>query len=264
MVPPPRHASVLPCRKSRRRPSSSISTSTSATSIAWPLRSPVARSAFSPRQDAQMPDRRPSPDRAGGHRRVLPDDRRGGGDGRGRSTSVLITNQIVSPGKIARLVALAKQAEVIACVDDERTSGTLTWPPAPPAFVCRSWWRSTSGKIVAASSPACRPSRSRNPSPAPNLRFSGLQAYQGKAQHVYELGRGWRSGPVDGSTRLTVEISVPTAWNAPSSAAGGPGLMPSRRTAASITRSRPAPTSSWTPITNGSRADPTSSRACSC
>ena len=115
--------------------------------------------------------------------------------------NILITNQIVSPRKLRRLAALAKQAEVMVCVDDEANLHDLeaaadVFGVRLPVLVevnigqnrCgvepgpRRWrWR----KSVA----ACR-----------NLRFAGIQAYHGKAQHIYDPGP--RAEVVDGAVSL--------------------------------------------------------------
>ena len=121
---------------------------------------------------------------------------------------VLVSNQIVGTPKIARLVALAKQARVAVCVDDPgnvmalneaATSIGVRLPvlvevnvgadrcgvePGEPAL--------TLAKQVAASS---------------GLRFGGLQAYHGAAQHIRDYTR--RKEAIDAAgekTRRTVEL----------------------------------------------------------
>ena len=121
---------------------------------------------------------------------------------------VLVSNQIVGTPKIARLVALAKQARVAVCVDDPgnvmalneaATSFGVRLPvlvevnvgadrcgvePGEPAL--------TLAKQVAASS---------------GLRFGGLQAYHGAAQHIRDYTR--RKEAIDAAgekTRRTVEL----------------------------------------------------------
>ena len=61
-------------------------------------------------------------------------------------------------------------------------------PRVRPASRSTCWSKSTSARIVAASRRARRRLRWRNKSlPARNLRFAGLQAYQGAAQHVRKV-----------------------------------------------------------------------------
>ena len=53
-------------------------------------------------------------------RLLLPEGERGRGDGRRGRLNVLVSNEIVDRRKIERLVALARRAEVLVCVDDPR------------------------------------------------------------------------------------------------------------------------------------------------
>ncbi len=100
---------------------------------------------------------------------------------------VLVSNGVVSPKKIDRLAALATRARVLVCVDDlanvadlsgaaQKYGGTIEClveidvgagrcgvPPGEPAVLI--------AKAISAAS---------------GLKFAGLQAYQGRAQHVYD------------------------------------------------------------------------------
>lgn len=98
---------------------------------------------------------------------------------------VLVSNQIVGASKIRRLVALAKQARVAVCVDDPGNVGDLD--AAAVAFGVRlpvlveinvGMDRCGVEPGEAAVALATRIARS------PGLRFAGLQAYHGSAQHV--------------------------------------------------------------------------------
>jgi len=103
----------------------------------------------------------------------------------GGVADVLVTNEIVGPRKLERLAALARRATIGVCVDDAgnvrdlqaaaaRAGATLATyveidvgmgrcgvPPGEPAVAL--------ARLIAAS---------------PNLRFAGLQAYHGRAQHM--------------------------------------------------------------------------------
>jgi 3-hydroxy-D-aspartate aldolase len=115
--------------------------------------------------------------------------------------NILITNQIVSPGKLRRLAALAKQAEVMVCVDDEANLHDLdaaaeSFGVRLPVLVEVNVGQNRCGVepgaptlALAKSIAACR-----------SLRFAGIQAYHGKAQHIYEHGR--RAEVVDGAVSL--------------------------------------------------------------
>ena len=102
---------------------------------------------------------------------------------------VLVTNEIVGRQKLRRLMALAGSARIGVCVDD-------------PAQVARS--RGRAGEAGIDPTGACRGQHGRQPLrrragrsrrstsrrrivDAPHLRFAGLQAYHGSAQHL----RSW-------------------------------------------------------------------------
>ena len=101
--------------------------------------------------------------------------------------NILITNQIVSTGKLRRLAALAKQAEVMVCVDDEANLHDLdaaaeVFGVRLPVLVEVNIGQNRCGVepgaptlALARSIAACR-----------SLRFAGIQAYHGKAQHIYD------------------------------------------------------------------------------
>jgi 3-hydroxy-D-aspartate aldolase len=104
--------------------------------------------------------------------------------------NVLVSNEIVGPGKIARLVGLAKQAEVAVCVDDpdnvrQLDDAATAFGVRLPVLVEINIGMNRCGvepgepavalaKLVA----GCR-----------GLRFAGLQAYHGRAQHIQDLAK---------------------------------------------------------------------------
>jgi D-serine deaminase-like pyridoxal phosphate-dependent protein len=116
---------------------------------------------------------------------------------------ILVSNQAIAPGKLARLVALSRIAKVAVCADDERGiaaieaaaeaaglrmtvlveidigAGRCGVEPGPPAVAL--------AERIAAS---------------PHLIFGGLQAYHGSAQH--RRTHEERAGRGDG-TRRTIE-----------------------------------------------------------
>ena len=101
--------------------------------------------------------------------------------------NILITNQIVSPGKLRRLASLAKQAEVMVCADDEANLRDLD--AAARAFGTQlavlvevNVGQNRCG--VEPGAPAL--ALSQAVAASPNLRFAGIQAYHGKAQHIYD------------------------------------------------------------------------------
>ncbi len=98
---------------------------------------------------------------------------------------VLVSNQIVGAPKIGRLAALAKQARVAVCVDD--ASNVAALHEAATAFGVRL---SVLVEVnvgsdrcgVEPGGPAL--ALAKQIAASPGLRFAGLQAYYGAAQHI--------------------------------------------------------------------------------
>lgn len=121
---------------------------------------------------------------------------------------VLVSNQIVGAPKIARLVALAKQARVAVCVDDAGNVAALS--EAATAFGVRlpvlievNVGADRCGVEAGESALAL----AKQIAASPGLRFGGLQAYQGAAQHIRDYTR--RKEAIDAAgekTRRTVEL----------------------------------------------------------
>jgi len=104
--------------------------------------------------------------------------------------NVLVSNQVVGAAKIARLLGLATQAEVAVCVDDPDNvrhldDGARAAGVRLPVLVELNIGMNRCGvepgdpvvdlaKLVAGSR---------------GLRFAGLQAYHGRAQHIQDLER---------------------------------------------------------------------------
>jgi 3-hydroxy-D-aspartate aldolase len=96
----------------------------------------------------------------------------------------------VSPRKIARLVALARQAEVAVCVDDAGNVGDLDTAARSmgvrlPVLVEIDVGMARCG--VPPGEPAL--ALAREVAGRRGLRFAGLQAYHGRAQHIVEAER---------------------------------------------------------------------------
>ncbi len=101
---------------------------------------------------------------------------------------VLVSNQVVDPKKIDRLAAMAKRARVLVCVDDLGNVDDLSAAAARHGVTveclveidcgagrCGVEW----GEPVVAIA--------RKIDAAPGLKFAGIQAYQGAAQHVHDF-----------------------------------------------------------------------------
>jgi 3-hydroxy-D-aspartate aldolase len=105
----------------------------------------------------------------------------------GGVTNVLVSNEIVGEPKIARLVALAKQACVAVCADDADNVKQLN--DAASAFGVQL--PVLVEVNVGADRCGVEPGEpvlvlARQIAGSPGLRFAGLQAYHGSAQHIRE------------------------------------------------------------------------------
>ncbi|MCH8883907.1 MAG: DSD1 family PLP-dependent enzyme [SAR324 cluster bacterium] len=99
--------------------------------------------------------------------------------------NVLVSNEIVGASKVARLAALARHAEVMVCADDplhveQLSEAAQAFSVELPVLVEVDVGAPRCG--VAPGQPALE--LARRIEGAPGLRFGGLQAYQGAAQHL--------------------------------------------------------------------------------
>jgi len=107
---------------------------------------------------------------------------------RGGVQDVLIANEIVGAGKLARLATLARQARVGVCVDDGSNVSAVAQAAARAGVKLDVYVEIDVGAGrcgVAAGEPVLRLAQAI--AGAPSLRFAGLQAYQGGAQHLRSL-----------------------------------------------------------------------------
>jgi len=122
--------------------------------------------------------------------------------------NVLVSNQIVGASKIARLAALAKQAWVAVCADHptnvkDLNEAALAFGARLAVLVEINVGMDRCG--VEPGQPALE--LAKQIAVSPGLRFAGLQAYQGSAQHIREFAK--RKEAIDGGiekTRRTVEL----------------------------------------------------------
>jgi 3-hydroxy-D-aspartate aldolase len=97
---------------------------------------------------------------------------------------VLITNEVVGEPKIRRLAALAERARIGVCVDDIGNLRSLAATRARlDVYIELEVGMGRCG--VAPGEPAL--ALAREIVAAPNLRFAGLHAYHGRAQHVRSM-----------------------------------------------------------------------------
>jgi len=126
----------------------------------------------------------------------------------GGITDVLVSNEIVGATKLARLAALSKRARIGICVDDPGNLRAIGESGARvDLYVEIDVGARRCG--VAPGEPALALARAA--SAFPNLRFAGLQAYQGAAQHVRSMAerreRISRAAEAARATRKMIEAA---------------------------------------------------------
>ena len=103
----------------------------------------------------------------------------------GGVSNVLISNQVVGAAKLKRLAALAQQAQIYVCADDAGNVGDLSevavaYKIKLPVLVEIDVGARRCGVEPGDSALGLAQQIDK----APGLRFAGLQAYQGRAQHL--------------------------------------------------------------------------------
>ena len=101
---------------------------------------------------------------------------------------VLVSNEIVGAGKLARLARLALRARIGVCVDDASNVRALEEAAAAAGATVEVYVEIDVGMRrcgVAPGAPAL--ALARAVVACPHLRFAGLQAYHGRAQHIRSL-----------------------------------------------------------------------------
>jgi 3-hydroxy-D-aspartate aldolase len=107
---------------------------------------------------------------------------------RGGIRDVLVSNEVVGMKKLRRLAALATEARIGLCFDDAGTVGAASRAAAEVGVELDALVEIEVGMErcgVAAGEPAR--ALARRIADAPGLRFRGLQAYHGSAQHLRTL-----------------------------------------------------------------------------
>jgi len=121
---------------------------------------------------------------------------------------VLVSNQIVGRRKLARLLALAREARVAVCVDDAENVRQLAEAAAAEHLRLDVLVEIDVGANRCGVQPGKEAlALARTIADRPSLRFAGLQAYQGRAQHIREWDG--RRQAIDGAiakTRDTLEL----------------------------------------------------------
>ena len=163
---------------------------------------------------------------------------------------VLVSNEVAGTAKLDRLAQLARRAKVGVCVDDPAGVDEIEAAAARADTPSTCWSRSTSAGGAAASRRARPAARlARLVASSPHLRFAGLQAYHGSAQHIREAAdrKSAIAGAVERVKETLRALRGRAAWRPPTSPGRAPAPTRTRRGAASTPSCRPAPTCSWTP-----------------
>jgi D-serine deaminase-like pyridoxal phosphate-dependent protein len=101
---------------------------------------------------------------------------------------VLVSNEVVGAAKLERLAALARRAKIGVCVDDAGNVKALDAAAGRAGAKLDVYVELEVGMGrcgVAPGEPAL--ALARTVAASPNLRFAGLQAYNGRAQHVRSM-----------------------------------------------------------------------------
>ena len=99
---------------------------------------------------------------------------------------VLVSNEIVGARKLERLAALAKRARIGVCVDNADNVRDLQAAAQRAGATHRRLHRAGSrhAPLRRRAGRAGAGAGARRSPPAPNLRFAGIHAYHGRAQHI--------------------------------------------------------------------------------
>ena len=101
----------------------------------------------------------------------------------GGIADVLISNELVGAPKLARLAALARRARIGVCLDHPDALRAL----AESGAQCDVYVELEVGMRRCGAEPELAVALAREIKGSRNLRFAGLQAYHGRAQHVRSL-----------------------------------------------------------------------------
>lgn len=101
---------------------------------------------------------------------------------------ILIANEVVGPAKLKRLAALSKQARIAVCTDDADNVRALNAAAGESGTTLEVLVEINVGANRCGVAPGeAALTLARQIAGSPHLRFGGLQAYQGSAQHVRKV-----------------------------------------------------------------------------
>ncbi|HUA78376.1 MAG TPA: DSD1 family PLP-dependent enzyme [Acetobacteraceae bacterium] len=142
--------------------------------------------------------------------------------------NILVSNEVVGAAKLARLAALARVAEIGVCADDAGEVSALE-AAAEAARIRLSVLVEIdvgAGRCGVAPGPEAV-ALARRIAASPHLRFGGLQAYHGSAQHIRRYGE--RAAAIEGAVaqaRRTVEQLKQQGLECEIVGGGGTGTFP--------------------------------------
>lgn len=140
---------------------------------------------------------------------------------------VYVSNQIIGPSKQERLAALARQAQIAVCVDDLGSIGDLaSLTQAYGAEIRVLVEIDVGGGRCGVEPGSAAVPLARRILEAPGLQFGGLQAYHGRAQHIYEFAsRGEAVRSAAEKTRTTMAELKAEGISCPAVTGGGTGSL---------------------------------------
>jgi 3-hydroxy-D-aspartate aldolase len=141
---------------------------------------------------------------------------------------ILLTNIVVDPIKIERLIALTKQARIIVCVDDIENAKDLAMAAERADTILECLVEIEVGHMVCGIPIGVKMIElAKFVDESPSLKFEGIQAYQGMAQHTYEFSD--RQALLDiaiDETRKAVELLASEGLTCNTIGGGGTGTHP--------------------------------------
>ena len=140
---------------------------------------------------------------------------------------VLVSNQIVDPLKIERLAGLAARARIGVCVDDAANVAALSAAAAARGVTLDVLVEIDCGARrcgVAPGAPAA--ALAQVVAGSRGLRFAGVQAYQGSAQHIADFGeRRARIDAAVADVRATLDAIAAAGLSCPTVTGAGTGTF---------------------------------------
>lgn len=140
---------------------------------------------------------------------------------------VLVSNQVVGDQKLARLAALARQARLSVCVDDLGNLEALSAAAEAYGSSLEVLVEIEVGGARCGVAPSDAPALAKRIQEAPGLTFGGLQAYHGRAQHIYPFNeRGAAISAAADQARIALGALQAAGIACPKVTGGGTGSLP--------------------------------------